>query len=79
MPVRHRFRLPRIDALRQARMTEDARLDAYVASLSSEELAASFDDATTGIMPQRRPRSEALAHLVNHQTHHRAQAHAIPT
>ncbi len=29
--------------------------------------------------PQRQPRREILAHLFNHQTHHRGQAHVILT
>jgi uncharacterized damage-inducible protein DinB len=69
----------RLDALRQARVAEDARLQAYVAGLSPEALAADFDYATTSGAPQRQPRAEALAHLFNHQTHHRGQAHAILT
>jgi uncharacterized damage-inducible protein DinB len=68
-----------LDALRQARTAEDARLEAYVAGLSPEALAASFDYATTSGVAQRQPRAEALAHLFNHQTHHRGQAHAILT
>lgn len=68
-----------LEDLWQARQAEDARLEAYVAGLSTEELAASFDYATMSGVPQRQPRSEALAHLYNHQTHHRGQTHAILT
>ncbi|MDP4021979.1 DinB family protein [Methylobacterium sp. NEAU 140] len=69
----------RLDALRQARVAEDARLETYVAGLSPDALTAHVDYATTSGVPQRQPRSEALAHLFNHQTHHRGQAHAILT
>ena len=68
-----------LDALRTAREAEDARLEAYVAGLSTADLDAEFDYATTSGRPQRQPRWEALAHLFNHQTHHRGQAHAILT
>ncbi|MCJ2033828.1 DinB family protein [Methylobacterium sp. J-068] len=68
-----------LEDLRRARVAEDARLEAYVAGLSAGGLAAIFDYATTSGVPQRQPRSEALAHLFNHQTHHRGQAHAILT
>jgi uncharacterized damage-inducible protein DinB len=68
-----------LDALRAARVAEDARLESYVAGLSAADLDASFDYATTGGRPQRQPRWEVLAHLFNHQTHHRGQAHAILT
>ncbi|MGU3541106.1 DinB family protein [Methylobacterium sp. A54F] len=68
-----------LDDLRRARVAEDARLEAYVAGLSPEALAATFDYATTSGVPQCQPRAEALAHLFNHQTHHRGQAHAILT
>jgi len=69
----------RLDDLQQAREAEDARLEGYVAGLSAEALNMSFDYATTSGKPQRQPRCEVLAHLFNHQTHHRGQAHAILT
>ena len=69
----------RFDALRAAREAEDDRLRRYVAGLSQVEFGAAFEYATTSGKPQRQPRWEALAHLFNHQTHHRGQAHAILT
>lgn len=68
-----------LDDLRVAREAEDTRLEQYVGGLSADDLAASFDYATTSGRPQRQPRWETLAHLFNHQTHHRGQAHAILT
>ena len=69
----------RLDDLRAAREAEDARLQSYVEGLSDADLQADFTYATTSGAPQRQPRWEALAHLLNHHTHHRGQAHAILT
>lgn len=66
-------------ALRMAREAEDERIISYVNSLDTAALEAGFDYVTTSGKPQRQPRWEALAHLFNHQTHHRGQAHAILT
>ena len=65
--------------LRAAREREDERIIGHVAGLSAAELEADFQYATTKGVPQRQPRWEALAHLFNHQTHHRGQAHAALT
>ena len=69
----------RLDDLRAAREREDERIIGHVAGLSAAAIEADFDYATTSGKPQRQPRWEALAHLFNHQTHHRGQAHAILT
>jgi uncharacterized damage-inducible protein DinB len=69
----------RFNELRHAREAEDARLQAYVASLSPAELGLNFDYLTTSGARKRQPRHEVLTHLFNHQTHHRGQAHAILT
>lgn len=69
----------RLEDLRAAREQEDERIIGYVAGLSAAALAANFDYTTLNGTPQRQPRWEALAHLFNHQTHHRGQAHAILT
>lgn len=68
-----------LEPLRVAREAEDARIIGFVAGLSDRALAENFEYATTRGAPQRQPRWEALAHLFNHQTHHRGQAHAILT
>jgi uncharacterized damage-inducible protein DinB len=65
--------------LRAAREREDERIIGHVAGLSAAELEADFQYATTKGVPQRQPRWEALAHLFNHQTHHRGQVHALLT
>jgi uncharacterized damage-inducible protein DinB len=65
--------------LRPAREAEDKRIEAYLARLSAGELAANFDYRTTSGVSQSQPRWQVLAHLFNHQTHHRGQAHAALT
>lgn len=69
----------RLEELRLVCEAENARVQAYVSSLSAVELDASFDYATTSGARQCQPRWTALVHLFNHQTHHRGQAHAILT
>ena len=69
----------RLEDLRAAREREDARIITHVEGLPAEALDADFAYTTTDGKPQRQPRWEALAHLFNHQTHHRGQAHAILT
>jgi uncharacterized damage-inducible protein DinB len=65
--------------LSAARQAEDARIVAYVASLSAAQLQEDWDYRTLSGAPQRQRRRDILAHLFNHQTHHRGQAHAILT
>lgn len=66
--------------LRAAREAEDARIIAHITRLAEEQLA--------GVIRYRRVSTPdlheqalaaALAHLFNHQTHHRGQVHAILT
>lgn len=66
--------------LRDARQAEDRRIIAFVDSLSPELLAGPFTYVpVTNPVPVTQKRSLALAHLFNHQTHHRGQAHVILT
>jgi len=69
-----------LSLLRGARMAEDNRIVSYADSLDETKL--------NGVIKYRRvstpdehtqPLWPALAHLFNHQTHHRGQAHAILT
>jgi uncharacterized damage-inducible protein DinB len=62
-----------------ARQSEDARIIAFVVQLKESELDADLDYRTLNGTPQRQPRKEILAHVFNHQTHHRGQAHTILT
>ncbi|TDH58395.1 DUF664 domain-containing protein [Dankookia rubra] len=63
--------------LRAARVVQDQRLADYVHGLSEDRLAARLDYATSSGAPQSQPLHHVLAHLFNHQTHHRGQAHHL--
>jgi uncharacterized damage-inducible protein DinB len=62
-----------------ARQSEDARIIAFVSQLTQPDLDANLDYRTLNGTPQSQPRKEILAHVFNHQTHHRGQAHTILT
>jgi uncharacterized damage-inducible protein DinB len=66
-------------SLERARTAEDDRIVRYVDGLREEEFDKEFNYSTTKGVPQRDPVGSILAHLFNHQTHHRGQAHAILT
>jgi uncharacterized damage-inducible protein DinB len=63
--------------LRAARLAQDRKLVDYVHGLSEKRLAEPLDYATTSGGPQSQPLHHVLAHLFNHQTHHRGQAHHL--
>ena len=60
-----------------ARADEDDRIVRFVASLDDTALAGLLPYATTSGKKFEQARSDILAHLFNHQTHHRGQAHTI--
>ena len=62
-----------------ARQSEDARIIAFVSQLTAADLDANLDYRTLNGTAQNQPRKEILAHVFNHQTHHRGQAHTILT
>jgi uncharacterized damage-inducible protein DinB len=67
-------------SLRAARDREDARISAYIAQLSDNELAATFSYLTiVNPVTVTQALAPALDHFFNHQTHHRGQAHAVLT
>jgi len=68
-----------LSALRHARVAEDRRIIDFVDSLDEPAFEEVSDYRTLNGTPQRQVRREILAHLFNHQTHHRGQAHAILT
>lgn len=71
---------PEIDALKAARDAEDERIVAWVGGLTEKALAGRFTYMTVTDMRTVSQRlAPALAHLFNHQTHHRGQAHTILT
>ena len=63
--------------LSAARRSQDQKIIAFVHDLSEERLAGPLDYATTSGAPQSQPLHQVLAHLFNHQTHHRGQAHHL--
>lgn len=67
-------------SLREAREAEDARLSAFVDGLTPGALAGDVVyRRQTSPETICQPLAHALAHLFNHQTHHRGQAHALLT
>lgn len=60
------------DALRRERARTDDDLDAFVATLSAEALAGPLRFLRRGAANEL-PLWQAVAHLFNHQTHHRGQ------
>ncbi len=67
-------------ALQAAREDTDTRLNGWAAGLDETALAGEltwFSGATN--QQVSRPRWLLMAHLFNHQTHHRGQAHALLT
>ena len=65
--------------LRKAREAEDRRIIDYVSGLTDEAIGEPWDYQTLAGKPQRQPLYEILGHFLNHQTHHRGQAHGILT
>jgi len=66
--------------LRAAREAEDRRIIEYIASLSETDLAGTISYrrvSTPELFVQ--PLAPVLAHVFNHQTHHRGQVHALLT
>jgi uncharacterized damage-inducible protein DinB len=68
-----------LPSLHAARVKEDSRLITFVQSLDEPAFEEVWDYRTPNGTPQRQRRREILAHLFNHETHHRGQAHAILT
>jgi len=69
-----------LPVLRMAREAEDKRIIGWVDSLSDKALSGRFTYMTVSDMRTVSQRlAPALAHVFNHQTHHRGQAHAILT
>ena len=66
-------------SLRDARLAEDRRIVDFVDSLDDADFEKSCEYKMLNGAPQRQYVCEILAHLFNHQTHHRGQAHAALT
>lgn len=68
-----------LPSLYAARQTVDQRIIAFAQSLSDADLNAIWEYQTIGGVTYRQTRRDTLAHVFNHQTHHRGQAHTILT
>jgi len=68
-----------LPSLHAARVAEDSRIIAFVRSLDEPAFEEVWDYRTLNGTHRRQRRREILAHLFNHQTHHRGPAHAILT
>jgi uncharacterized damage-inducible protein DinB len=68
-----------LSSLHAARADQDRRIIAFVQGLAEPAFEEALEYRMLNGAPQRQPRREILAHLFNHQTHHRGQAHAILT
>jgi len=68
------------EGLRKERILEDERIVAWVESLTPKDLAGRFTYMTlTDVRTVSQRLAPALAHMFNHQTHHRGQVHTILT
>ena len=68
-----------LPSLHTARVEEDRRINGFVQGLEEPDFEEVLEYRTLNGAPQRQRRREILAHLFNHETHHRGQAHAILT
>jgi uncharacterized damage-inducible protein DinB len=68
-----------LPSLELARQKEDAGIVQYIDGLSNSDIGHDVTYVMTNGIPQRYPLEDLLAHLFNHQTHHRGQAHTILT
>ncbi len=67
----------RFGDLLAARRDEDDRIIDFVRSRSEADFGQMVNYSTMGGVQHQQKLREILAHLFNHQTHHRGQAHAI--
>ena len=66
--------------LRTARDAEDVRITNYLGSLTDNALSTTVTYTPVTVPTEvTEPVAPVLAHLFNHQTHHRGQAHALLT
>jgi uncharacterized damage-inducible protein DinB len=65
------------DELRAARIREDERIERFAAGLSETFLDGEIAYVSNEGESFRRLAAMLLAHLFNHQTHHRGQVHAM--
>ena len=63
------------EELRAARIREDERIERFAADLREEFLGGEIAYVTHEGKPSSNPTRMLLAHLFNHETHHRGQVH----
>lgn len=68
-----------LPALQVARRLEDERIMTFVDGLSDADYGRIWQYRTLNGSEQRQPIGDIVAHVFNHQTHHRGQAHAALT
>jgi uncharacterized damage-inducible protein DinB len=68
-----------LSELTAARRADDERLVGFVEHVTDAQLEAAVEYRMFNGSTQQRKLREVLAHLFNHQTHHRGQAHVILT
>lgn len=68
-----------LPSLTAARLKEDERIIRFVNGTGESSFEDMRDYRTLAGIPHRQMLAEILAHVFNHQTHHRGQAHAILT
>jgi uncharacterized damage-inducible protein DinB len=66
-------------SLQAARVAEDARIEAFLADATEEFLAKEVRYVNSEGEHHADPAGLLLAHLFNHQTHHRGQVHVMLT
>lgn len=70
---------PTFEALRTRWADEEARLIQFVSNVTDDQLRTRFKYVSTEGFPHERVLWEAMAHLVNHGTQHKAEAASILT
>jgi len=65
--------------LRAAREAEDERIIGFVTNMDETRLDRPFAYRSMDGTPMELPLASLLAHVFNHQTHHRGQAHTLLT
>ena len=66
-----------LPSLHAARVEQDSRIIGFVQELEAPDFEEVLEYRTLNGTPQRQRRREILAHLFNHQTHHRGQVHGL--
>lgn len=64
-------------ALREARQREDARIELFMSGLAEEFFAGTIEYVNSEGSARADPAAVAVAHLFNHQTHHRAEVQTM--